>query len=1061
MAADTRRSRPSQARRRLADTTTTKAKRAELMQNFHRRAYPTLEANIDLSAPVTCQPMNVTWPHIGTPPYTLMVTIEQWTTDVLSLAESYFDSIPPNGTALFQYMIPSFNGNDGPTNPNIMVSITDSSGHMSNSSSIVQVSNGTLTCPESGSYVDFYIVIPDGATPSQCRPWSLSWQHIDASPQTLVPPLSIFILQSAEPPITIRIPTNVTSVRSNGSEPDGTYSFILPVQGQKRFLTTMSDHGPLGSGGVLGLTTPAADESNPDDCLFQEAMDKYPRVLPTPTRTLEVRPTITPIIDGSAKGIPILVSSGSTVTTGFVAYGNADQGAQTVYDMGPGGGGDSIGGPLGTGGLIGVVLGAGFVAGALLATLAWLFIRSRRRDRQLFRMQQAEMERLAAKHGGGGGHHHNGFAGGGGGGAVNGTGESSSDAGTTLGGRTSSHLKHLPSGTENGSRNTEMRQAFSDPPSPPTEELRSSSPQARRRNNNNGDAAVAGGGVAAAMGGLVTRFRRGGPNGNDETDSFHSLHSLDPVGGGGTTTAGGSSTPSMSTSAATPRTPGARGGPRRGTAAAGDSSPTSPHSGTGSLYLPFADRAGDLGSSAHAGSPTTDPSGSSSWAASSTYNSSRRGGGGAPGQQGGGPNAGSRSALGGAGGSRGTPNVVQHADAGLIMDDNVFDDEDVVGRMVELPPQYDSIEIRGSPALGPSVSTGSGHHHGSQSHIGGTAGGGGGGGGGGGAGSSSGRNSAGPSNGGGGGGIGFSTSSGSGTGPSGWYPTSPTSGSGNGYGSGTGTGESSDLLMANAGRSQSAGLAGPSSAMASDRAAATDGFGGSAPASSGGLGSAAHISPATGGSSSAGAIPPSGSVVTSSTMPSSPTPAPAPAPTRPDPSAPPPGSSSTSPNEKRPKLKLATPATAAASGLLEDLLRGHGAGPQYAFARSGDGESSPLAHNHPIDVGEAEPEEWETIPPEVLRRTGVRRRVAGSGTCGAGTGGSYTVGPAGGSSSTGSNSAGLGAGGGTGGGSATGGVGGAAGGSLPAQPQQQDGGEDEYEDEQVPDESEFWIVPRG
>ncbi|KAK0527196.1 hypothetical protein OC842_004950 [Tilletia horrida] len=971
-----------------------------------------------------------------------MFTFEQWTTDVLQLPETYLDGIAPNATVLYQYMIPSFNSYDGPSNPNIIVSVTDATGHMSNSSSIITVSNGTLTCPEAAGKVDFYIIIPDGSTPSQCRPWSLSWQHVTESPQTMVPPFSIFLLPSQEPPIAIRVPDNIANTRSNGTYVDGTYSFILPIQGNKRFLTTMSDHGPLGSGGVLGLTSPAFDESNTDACLQPAAMDTLARILPSPTRIIPERPTITPVIDGSSMGIPILIDSGGTTTTGYAAYGIADSGAQTIYDTVPGNGG-GVGGPLGIGGLIGVVLGAGFVAGVVLATLAWLFIRARRRDRHEYQVQQqkaiAELARLAGKYGGGEGGSANGNSTPGGGpghaGIGGGNGTSSSNGGSGVYGQPYGLQQRPPRSASTPL--TEMRQMFSD--ASPTEELASSaqsafgSPQsATRRRIGYPDSTS--GGMAAAVGGVMSRLRQGRRGNEHATDSFHSLHSFDPaastpgLGTPGTAAAaamiGGyplsgshSSTPSMNTA---PRTPGGYTTDR--SMRRGDGSPTSPISGSGSIP-PFHDaRARDSTGAAQVGSPS-DQSGSwfpdPSVAASSTYNSSRRGGTGTGTGTGTGSATGTRSTRG--------PTLVQHADAGLIMDDNVYDDEDLPQNVVELPPQYDSLEIRGSQS--PTASGSRNPAAGSSS-----------------GGNNSAPNSAGPNN------LSYSASGSSGgpVGTGGWYPASPTSNSGSGTG-GTGTAES-DLLMANMGRSASSGPSALGGSRALDSASGVDGsrawLTGPVPTSSPLSQQYSHDAP----SAAASTAPPS-SAAPSCVGPGAPAPRP-----------------SSSGNEKRPKLKLATPATAAASGLLEDLLRGTGAGPQYSLAPSNDagGSGAPIAHNHPIDVGEAEPEEWEPIPPEVLRRRGVRRRAPG--------GGPGTVGPdggTGGSGATTSTGSGLGSAysssssGGAAAASAAGTTsasssspgGHAGGGGVGSAPVVEEAVEEE--DEQIPDESEFWIVPRG
>ncbi|KAK0554086.1 hypothetical protein OC845_000900 [Tilletia horrida] len=995
------------------------ATRGQMMENFLKgRANPNLSAPIEITAPVTCQPLNVTWPHIGKAPYTVMVTIEQWTTDILLLDDSYLSGIDPGQQILYQHMIPSFDFYDGNVNPHVVVSVTDSTGDVSNSSAILQVSNGTLTCAEAVAKVDFYIVVPDSSIPSQCQPWTLSWQHLDESPQTLVPPLSIFLLQAQVPPITIRVPDSVSSSRSNTSDPDGNWTFTLPVAGKKEFLTTMSDHGPLGSGGVLGLTSPGSDENSLDYCLTPQYLNNYAHSLPKPTRTISIRPSITPIIGGDAKGIPILISSGTTVTTGHIAYGNADLGPQTIYEnsgsgsSGSGGGGST--GPLSTGALIGVVLGAGFFAGALLATLAWLFIRARRRDKMQYHsqyQQQAELDRINAKlqHPG----------------SPPGSGPSGLQAGASTNEILDLDTAHRVNGSHGtGTPTTEMRQTFSD--ATPTEELsahqaRYGSPSGSTAAGRTGRGVGAAGGVTAAVGGMMSRLRPGGArNGSsDHADSFHSLHSLD----GGSTAPlqtnphqmgsyGSYSSSSMNTG---PRTPGGVPRPGRRGGGAGTSSPTSPASASGSVP-PFGRDSGGPASPGTDGSWFPD----SSLPGSSTYNSSRRGGGA----------AGSRSGRGT--GNGGTPNVVQHSDAGMIMFGDEEDEEGGGGVLVELPPQYDSINVRrsGNDAAAVAASSSGSRYGGGGTNTG------------------SAPNSAGPAE--------ASGSMGS-SGLPNWFPHSPTSGSGRdagtptGYGSGDGTGgtgttsnSSGDMLMAHMARTGSAGVPhqpSPLGAAFLESSASAP----PAPSQQGRTTAAPATSTLPVSSAAAGTT----ATATGGHQPSS----------------------SSTANEKRPKLKLATPATAAASGLLEDLLRGAGAGPQYTLEGGAEGDGARIQHNHAIDVGEAEPEEWETIPPEVLRRRGVRRRnqggdggadlgggedgnSAGTGTggtgfapasAGTGTGGSSAF------SSTGSNRPG-----------ATLGVGtGNAGGPGQSPLGQSPLGRADEEDEEVPDESEFWIVPRG
>lgn len=220
--------------------------------------------DIQISQPTMCQPMNITFdPSRGTPPYTLMVTFEDYWPVVLDLSSTFDD--PTKDLWLYQFPVPLFTGNT--TNPSAIVSVTDSTGLMSNSSTFAQVlspANGaTCTALEYSSSFIFYTK----GLPSMCQDYEIFWNG------SFAPPMTAIFLPEAAPPIFVTAATLVSD----------SMNWLVAMSGGTRFLMTMGDSRASNSnGGVSKLNIVALNEYVSNDCIAQA---NYPHKLFSPTTT--------------------------------------------------------------------------------------------------------------------------------------------------------------------------------------------------------------------------------------------------------------------------------------------------------------------------------------------------------------------------------------------------------------------------------------------------------------------------------------------------------------------------------------------------------------------------------------------------------------------------------------------------------------------------------------------------------------------------------------------------------------------------------------------------------
>ena len=246
---------------------------------------------------------------------------------------------------LYQFPVPRFV--DETKNPNIIVSVTDSTGQLANSSIIQRAQNGTNPNPTCAPYAggtDF-IFYTEGA-PSQCQDYPVFWLG------NYTAPLDIVFLPEQMPPIRVPV-TNPAA---------GNLTWTLALAGGSRFLFNMGDAGAFGSGGVSHLNIVALNEYISSDCL--RAPGLVNQVLPAQT-TL-----------GSATVFPDRTSTFASLTTddGVVSVVTV---RQTIRNGRPVG----SGGNLSTG-LIAGLVSAGAVIGIICAMVLWFVYRTKQKKRQ-------------------------------------------------------------------------------------------------------------------------------------------------------------------------------------------------------------------------------------------------------------------------------------------------------------------------------------------------------------------------------------------------------------------------------------------------------------------------------------------------------------------------------------------------------------------------------------------------------------------------------------------------------------------------------------------------------
>ncbi|PWY99924.1 hypothetical protein BCV70DRAFT_149146, partial [Testicularia cyperi] len=216
---------------------------------------------VGVTQPVMCDVMNITFdPSVGEAPYFVMITVEDYWPVVVFLPESYDDA--SKSLWLYQWPVPTFNGPI--TNPNLIVSVSDLSGLVANSSSILPVQNNTggATCSSYTGSSAFTFYTEQAA--SQCQDYQIVWNGQYEAP------LDIVFLPELAPPINVPVTNNSAT----------SMSWTVAMRGGTRFLMTMGDSN-VRTGGVSKLNIVALNEYFSDACI---AADQYDHdVLPAQT----------------------------------------------------------------------------------------------------------------------------------------------------------------------------------------------------------------------------------------------------------------------------------------------------------------------------------------------------------------------------------------------------------------------------------------------------------------------------------------------------------------------------------------------------------------------------------------------------------------------------------------------------------------------------------------------------------------------------------------------------------------------------------------------------------
>ncbi|GAC96080.1 hypothetical protein PHSY_003659 [Pseudozyma hubeiensis SY62] len=235
--------------RRSPDAVIHKQLAAEAVEATTSNGPPDHNVNVQVSQPTMCQPMNITFdPSRGTPPYTVMISIEDYWPVTISLPASYDDAT--KDLWLYQYSVPFYNGNTA--NPNMIVSVTDSTGLMSNSSSFVQALSPNIgdTCPSVQYDATFYFYTEHPA--SMCQDYEIFWNG------SYAPPITTIFLPESAPPINVQTPSGTTN----------NMTWQVAMTGGTRFLMTMADSRASGGyGGVSKLNIVALNEYVNNSCI--------------------------------------------------------------------------------------------------------------------------------------------------------------------------------------------------------------------------------------------------------------------------------------------------------------------------------------------------------------------------------------------------------------------------------------------------------------------------------------------------------------------------------------------------------------------------------------------------------------------------------------------------------------------------------------------------------------------------------------------------------------------------------------------------------------------------
>lgn len=298
---------------------------------------------VNVTPPQTCQPMNITFrTGGGKPPFVIFVGFANWYSTTVTLPASYADS--DVDTWLYQFPVPVFQPTvaGSSSTPAALVSVGDSTGHLLNTSSFQTVTQGDTSCGNVQGNLDFtFYTYPDAPV---CADLGIFWQNASAT-RTWKDPLNAYFLPERAPPVHIPI-TNSSA---------GMINYTLAVTPGKQYVFTMTDQ--TGSGGVSGVNLAGGSEYVSQDCLTQPP--KYDNALPVATTTLSdaKMPDFTAILSSTVTGADGSVQTSTTT--------------QTVHR------GSVESSDLSTNTVIGIAVGVAVATALLAACATWLIWRRR------------------------------------------------------------------------------------------------------------------------------------------------------------------------------------------------------------------------------------------------------------------------------------------------------------------------------------------------------------------------------------------------------------------------------------------------------------------------------------------------------------------------------------------------------------------------------------------------------------------------------------------------------------------------------------------------------------
>ena len=283
------------------------------------------------------------------------------------------------GEGLWTYptLVPDFNIS-AVTVVDVIVSLTDADNTMSNSSRVVRVqpktNSTTQRCVAQRALADF-VFYPTG-NPIQCLSWLVTWNN--SANGNWTPPLTLFFLPENQPAISVPITVDNAAIQRGW----GTNNLSMALRAGTTFFFTMTDSGSRVTGGVSNKNIVGLDENFATDACLDTAYNSSTGIddkVPRPTTTVSV---------AGSSGLPASYMTQSTVTSGqetFIATQTVLSGTplpgwdvQRIDTGSP----DGNGSGFGTQGVVGVAVGIGVLLGLLGAGIVYLCWRRKNKKKR-------------------------------------------------------------------------------------------------------------------------------------------------------------------------------------------------------------------------------------------------------------------------------------------------------------------------------------------------------------------------------------------------------------------------------------------------------------------------------------------------------------------------------------------------------------------------------------------------------------------------------------------------------------------------------------------------------